>query len=383
MDEIQQNEEHCINDVRSAPVDVVQNAENEGSCGGCHVYGVQSSSCPIVPAVDIGRRSLNQFGVSVLHDQDIEQIPVFEKHNDTYDVNVFIYRGCLCAKIIVNDNFVIQDLLDEIDHNIGNLTIEGRGSQYTPYMSFDTITLNFSVFKRLTTLVCNKIYNLNQLLGLPASLLKLDCSFTGIYDLDCLPPDLKVLICSFTNITRLDNLPHNLEMLICSNNHIKSLDFLPHQLQILDCSCNELRELCHLPSSLCNLYCSWNNVILIDNIPQNLHIMNVSGNPIIHLRNLPESLSFLNCKDCDRLAAIGNIPAGIQTLVCNGTNLTWLDLSKCKSLQRFVCNDELLLNAVLNDESSFSYHYYSKSAIVVVSYNHYKKLMKLHAKSKV
>lgn len=358
MNKVQYVEDKIVQIEQDVQMDIIDDVENEGSYAGYHIDTSAATLPAVASQINPNERALNQFESEIIEfsHYDLKPVTFFEKHNEVCDVRVYRDRCCLCAKIKVRDNVIIQDLLDEISPDVERLKIKGWDYQYT---RFDSIALNFSRFENLVALSCNEISNLTRLIDLPESLLELDCSCTGIRDLDELPSELRVLTCSCTNITEIDNLPRNLKSLICSHNDIEWLDHLPNNLRMLDCSSNQLQELCHLPAGLLHLKCQKNNIALIDNIPSNLSLMDVSGNPIIHLRNLPESLTFFYCRDCNRLAHIGNIPFELQTLWCEGTGLRGLDLSTCANLQRFICDRRLLRHVVFNNESNFIYHYYN------------------------
>ncbi len=140
--------------------------------------------------------------------------------------------------------------------------------------------LDLSRFTKIEELCCS-LNSIDELINLPETLITLNCMRNIIKDLDNLPKNLKVLNCIANLISSLDNLPLQLEWLECGYNYnIQYLDFLPASLLKLECTYCNIQNINCLPIKLSQLNCQNNNNIIIDNLPKKLKLLICSKEPI-------------------------------------------------------------------------------------------------------
>ena len=111
-----------------------------------------------------------------------------------------------------------------------------------------------------------------------------------------LPASLKRLDVSFTELVEVGDLPARLETLDCSNNKIETLGVLPETLKELKCP-RQLRELPNLPPGLEVLSCKMSGLDEFPEFPETLRKLEWTGehtsNPPPKLSPLPDGLSEL------------------------------------------------------------------------------------------
>ena len=85
----------------------------------------------------------------------------------------------------------------------------------------------------------------------------------------------------------------------------------------LDLSNQKLNELPDLSkyTNLKKLICNNNNIAALDNLPPGLQTLHCQGNAIARLDNLPPGLQTLHCTR-NKFVALDNLPPGLKELDC-------------------------------------------------------------------
>jgi hypothetical protein len=115
------------------------------------------------------------------------------------------------------------------------------------------------------------------------------------------------------NITEILNLPQSLKKLECSNNLLSSLSNLPQGIVEVNVSHNMITKLdLKQLSKLQKLNCSWNRLNTLNDIPDSITDINVNNNNIVEIDL--SGLDYLESLDCANNTGITlkNVPPGIE-----------------------------------------------------------------------
>lgn len=202
----------------------------------------------------------------------------------------------------------------------------------------------------LTKYTMHKTFDLAKC---PTQCKKLNCSNTGLINIECSNPDIELeeLKCLSNDLTELSDIKlNNLLRLFCANNKIVNLDKLSQNtpnLKYLNCAGNPITSLDNLPEKLIYLDCTDCEICNLNNIPLTLEILICSYNPITSLDYLPESLIILHCYNCE-ITQLDNLPLGLNELSCYSNKINKL-FNLGKNLHLIKCDEQMQISNVHQD----------------------------------
>lgn len=168
---------------------------------------------------------------------------------------------------------------------------------WLPVSSTDLVWLQSSRLERLRA-AGTKIKSLR---GAPATLRRLDVSYTDLQFLDYLPKNIRVLDLRNTRIKNVDDLPATLEYLYLSGPLVQDLSSLPKFLRFL-----YLRDLKLDDPSI---------------LPRNLRELHLVGKGFKNMKGLPQSLRSLTLKDTS-IGSLKGLPESVQELRLAGNKMS-------------------------------------------------------------
>lgn len=141
------------------------------------------------------------------------------------------------------------------------------------------------------------------------------------------------------NTTYLPTLPASLERITVQRNKLVELPTLPMGVRILQVSENNLTQLPSLSPTLEELHASKNQLTSIPSL-RGTHVtsLGVSKNELAALPELPETIRKIGCS-FNQITEIKNLPANIETLVCNNNPLRRLEIGNLRALTTLVANN--------------------------------------------
>lgn len=156
--------------------------------------------------------------------------------------------------------------------------------------------------ERLHTLVVTETLDLvgDDLSELPASLIALELSYTGVRDLSRLRerlPGLRYLRCHGSIVEVVPDLPAGLEQLdLAGSPRLRSLEGLAktHGLVALDLGGTAVRSLGEVPSTVLELDVAGTEVNNLDGVPPNLERLTIGTDQLESLAAVPESVRVLS-----------------------------------------------------------------------------------------
>jgi hypothetical protein len=140
-------------------------------------------------------------------------------------------------------------------------------------------------FKNVKSIIVEKEGQITNLLNIPETVEKVECTNQLLVELKGLPVALEDLSLDHNNITKFDcgSLP-KLKTLNLSNNELIDLKNLPETLEKLECENNQLRELnlANCPR-LQEIICSNNPILVLQNVPPSVSKLEMENNPFIQI----------------------------------------------------------------------------------------------------
>ena len=98
-------------------------------------------------------------------------------------------------------------------------------------------------------------------------------------------------------------------------------------------NCQEVRELPPLPASLQRLFCNYTQITSLPSLPASLQTLSCYDTPITFLPSLPASLRYLNCS-YTQLSILPSLPASLRYLDCSHTWILTLHFALQNADQR-------------------------------------------------
>ena len=144
--------------------------------------------------------------------------------------------------------------------------------------------------------------------NIPVGVKDFSCADNGLTALPALPASLIRLDCSYNKIAVLPPLSNLIE-LVCGNNKLTVLPTLPNQLQGLLCAYNELTALPMLPQTLIRVSCQYNTGIkCLPLLPDSLVYLDITKN-IVCLPNVIKKATVDMYE--------GFVPTAVNLPICN------------------------------------------------------------------
>lgn len=192
---------------------------------------------------------------------------------------------------------------------------------------------------------------------LPLKLIGIDLGDNEFKEIDFDFPDtLTILNLSRNRFKNLPKLNYKIEDLDISANYIENIDGLPNSILYLDCSRNELTIIKELPISLKTFSAFGNKIQYVCPLPSNIEDIDLSNNSISWLPQLPESIKKADFSSNKfKNFYISKLPAGLEELnLEKNVNIVIPESLKNDKRVKYL-DDEIDIEKLFENETSSYY----------------------------
>tara|TARA_E500000178_G_scaffold355101_2_gene426478 strand:+ start:686 stop:2605 length:1920 start_codon:yes stop_codon:yes gene_type:complete len=219
-----------------------------------------------------------------------------------------------------SNSLIIQDsiLYDYLNQNypgifIDNMLDTSISNQITS-LNLDNLGIyqieGLEYFSNLEYLYVNN-NNLDDLHGLPESLIHLSCRSNNITSLHHFTENMIYLDARSNSITDIIGMPNHIESLKLCFNDLEEISF-PDSLKYFLCASNNLQDLPNFPNNIIQVLVQNNQISSIQEIPSSMQTLMIQNNNLSVLPNIPESLTSLSVYG-NPIECVNNYPSQFES----------------------------------------------------------------------
>ena len=219
-----------------------------------------------------------------------------------------------------SNSLIIQDsiLYDYLNQNypgifVDNMLDTSVSNQITS-LNLDNLGIyqieGLEYFSNLEYLYVNN-NNLDDLHGLPESLIHLSCRSNNLTSLHHFSENMIYLDARSNSITDIIGMPNHIESLKLCFNDLEEISF-PDSLKYFLCASNNLQDLPNFPNNIIQVLVQNNQISSIQEIPSSMQTLMIQNNNLSVLPNIPESLTSLSVYG-NPIECVNNYPSQFES----------------------------------------------------------------------